>query len=65
MNQNHAFWFTSANATLAQPLGKRIRIEPEVLWRDTASKLGLSSKEIGRMESAFDHEDLRLACSIE
>jgi len=31
-------------------------------WRDSAAKLGISAKEIMRMESAFEHEDLRLAC---
>jgi serine/threonine-protein kinase HipA len=35
------------------------------LWREVASKLGLTSKEIARMESAFQHGDLRLACSAE
>jgi serine/threonine-protein kinase HipA len=34
-------------------------------WRETASKLGLSSNEIARMESAFEHEDLRIACNAE
>ena len=31
-------------------------------WRDSATKLGLAAKEITRMESAFEHDDLVLAC---
>ncbi len=31
-------------------------------WGASAAKLGLSKKEIERMESAFEHDDLRLAC---
>jgi serine/threonine-protein kinase HipA len=31
------------------------------LWREAAASKGISSKEINRMESAFEHEDLRLA----
>jgi serine/threonine-protein kinase HipA len=30
-------------------------------WRDRAAALGLTAKEIARMESAFEHEDLKLA----
>jgi len=30
-------------------------------WRERAAEHGLSNKEISRMESAFEHEDLRLA----
>ena len=32
-------------------------------WRDEAGRHGLSKAEIGRMASAFEHEDLRLATS--
>jgi serine/threonine-protein kinase HipA len=32
-------------------------------WRETAASLGLSSKEIERMSSAFDHEELGKAVS--
>jgi serine/threonine-protein kinase HipA len=31
-------------------------------WREVAAKLGLAAKDITRMESAFEHEDLRRAC---
>ncbi len=31
------------------------------LWRDAATARGISNKEITRMESAFEHEDLNLA----
>ncbi len=31
------------------------------LWRDAATARGISNKEITRMESAFEHEDLKLA----
>ncbi len=31
-------------------------------WRGSAARLGLAAREITRMESAFEHEDLRLAC---
>ena len=30
-------------------------------WRDEATRHGLTKQEIGRMASAFEHEDLRLA----
>lgn len=30
-------------------------------WRECAGEHGINNKEIGRMESAFEHEDLRLA----
>jgi len=30
-------------------------------WRECAGEHGISNKEISRMESAFEHEDLRLA----
>jgi serine/threonine-protein kinase HipA len=30
-------------------------------WRDEAARHGLTKQEIGRMASAFEHEDLRLA----
>ncbi len=30
-------------------------------WRDTAKSVGLSSAEIDRMASAFEHEDLKRA----
>ena len=33
-------------------------------WREEASRLGLSKAEINRMESAFEHEDLKYALSI-
>jgi pyrroloquinoline quinone (PQQ) biosynthesis protein C len=33
-------------------------------WRREASRLGLSKAEINRMESAFEHEDLKYALSI-
>lgn len=33
------------------------------LWRDAAATRGISNKEINRMESAFEHEDLMLALS--
>ena len=32
-----------------------------VRWRDTAKSVGLSSAEIDRMASAFEHEDLKRA----
>jgi serine/threonine-protein kinase HipA len=31
-------------------------------WGECAAKFGLDAKEIARMESAFDHDDLRSAC---
>ena len=31
-------------------------------WRRVAIKVGLSAAEIERMASAFEHEDLKLAC---
>jgi serine/threonine-protein kinase HipA len=31
-------------------------------WRESAARLGLSAKEAARMESAFEHGDLALAC---
>ncbi|MDR3403939.1 MAG: type II toxin-antitoxin system HipA family toxin [Chthoniobacter sp.] len=31
-------------------------------WRKVASRLGLTGKQITRMESAFEHDDLRIAC---
>jgi serine/threonine-protein kinase HipA len=34
-------------------------------WRGSAARLGLAAREITRMESAFEHEDLRLACGAE
>jgi serine/threonine-protein kinase HipA len=34
------------------------------LWREAAASKGISSKEINRMESAFEHEDLRLAAEF-
>ena len=33
-------------------------------WRREASRLGISKAEINRMESAFEHEDLKYALSI-
>jgi serine/threonine-protein kinase HipA len=30
-------------------------------WRDVAAALGVGSSEIGRMESAFEHDELRIA----
>jgi len=33
-------------------------------WRDVAMRLGLTLVEIDRMASAFEHEDLKAACSI-
>ncbi len=33
-------------------------------WRVEAAKLGLTQKEIDRMSSAFEHEDLKLAVRI-
>jgi len=32
-------------------------------WRTCATALGLTAKEVTRMESAFEHEDMELACS--
>jgi serine/threonine-protein kinase HipA len=32
-------------------------------WRGSAARLGLAAREITRMESAFEHEDLHSACS--
>ena len=32
-------------------------------WRETASPFGTSKTEIDRMASAFEHDDLRAACS--
>jgi serine/threonine-protein kinase HipA len=34
-------------------------------WRGSAARLGLAAREITRMESAFEHGDLRLACGEE
>jgi len=33
-------------------------------WRETAKSLGLSAAQIDRMESAFEHDDLRLALKL-
>lgn len=33
-------------------------------WRDEASRLGLTDSQIARMDSAFEHDDLRLALRI-
>lgn len=33
-------------------------------WRETAKALGLSAAQIDRMESAFEHDDLRLALKL-
>jgi serine/threonine-protein kinase HipA len=32
-------------------------------WRQEASRIGLSSNQIGRMSSAFEHDDLRMAAA--
>jgi serine/threonine-protein kinase HipA len=32
-------------------------------WRDRADAMGLAAREIARMESAFEHDDLKLALS--
>ncbi len=32
-------------------------------WRECASALGLTTKEIARMKSAFEHDDLKLSMS--
>lgn len=34
-------------------------------WRDRAAALGLMGKEIARMESAFEHDDLKLALTLQ
>ena len=30
-------------------------------WRDTAARLGIAPREVERMSSAFDHDDLKAA----
>jgi serine/threonine-protein kinase HipA len=51
------FELNTANARkIAAQVGKAVS-----KWRDEAARQGLTKKEIERMASAFEHEDLRLA----
>jgi len=67
---------TTASLTLAFEVARRFglkateakEIAAEVghavsTWRDRAAALGLTAKEIARMESAFEHDDLKLSLS--
>lgn len=67
---------TAASLPLAFEVAPQFRLEAEEAkaiaaevgravstWRDRAAALGLTAKEIARMESAFEHDDLRLALS--
>ncbi len=45
--------------TIAEEVGRAV-----AKWRTQAARLGLSKPECDRMESAFDHEDLKAARSI-
>ncbi len=52
-----AFGLKMATArTIAGELAKSVSH-----WRSVAAKFGLKPKDIGRMESAFDHDDLKAA----
>ncbi len=50
--------FDCASARTVRDVGKAV-----VRWRETAAAMGLSSNEIERMASAFEHEGLNKAVS--
>ncbi|MES2984703.1 MAG: HipA domain-containing protein [Pseudomonadota bacterium] len=65
---------TAASLPLALEVAPQFGLKPEEaraiaaevgravsIWRDRAAVLGLTAKEIARMESAFEHDDLKLA----
>jgi serine/threonine-protein kinase HipA len=45
---------------IAAEVGRAVRS-----WRRVAARLGLTATEIGRMASAFEHEDLKAALAVE
>lgn len=45
--------------TIAGEVGRAVRT-----WREEAERLGLARREVERMASAFEHDDLRLAASL-